>query len=513
MVFLNLRLWRIKMIKFKTGESRSQAALFPSTIEDYLPKGHLGKLVVTIVNKLNLENIIKKYSQKGQKAFDPAMLVALLFYGYAIGVRSSRKLSKGCEERVDFMYIAAKLTPSHKSISEFRRENVEELKDLFQQIVLIGIKLGIAKMGNIKVSVDGSKIRANASSKLTKDEEGLNKLLEQVKEQVALILNEAEATDSKEDMENGDMRGDEIPKELHRLEGRKESIEKAIKELKEEKEKMKEDILAREGKIKKRDEKKIEKKKINLTDADAQYMKEREGCIKANYNCQASVDEAVQFILANDVTDECNDKKQLIPMLTQTQENIEGEIDKAKADSGYHSGQNLAEAVQMGVDVYIDDPNRQRVDNENYKYDKVNFIYDPQADTYICPEGKLLELKSEKEDKSIYECTACPLCPAKEVCTKAKTRTIKRDKNEHFIEANREKILSEEGKKEYKKRMHTVEPVFGNLKFNLGFRQFLLRGLKKVKGEFNLMCIAHNIKKIFKYVIENEINLKLCLTS
>lgn len=240
-------------------------------------------------------------------------------------------------------------------------------------------------------------------------------------------------------------------------------------------------------------------------------MKEREGCIKTNYNVQASVDETNQFILANDVTDESNDKRQLIPMIEKTEENIEAEINKGKADSGYHSADNLADTSMKEIDVYIDDPNKQRIGNNNYKYDKVNFKYDSQTDSYICPEGKELELVSAKEDKSIYRCRGCDSCSAKESCTKSRYKTITRGKNEHFVEANREKILSDEGAKEYKKRMHTVEPVFGNIKYNLGFRQFLLRGLKKVKSEFNLMCIAHNLKKIESYCIENQIDLKMCL--
>ena len=161
----------------------------------------------------------------------------------------------------------------------------------------------------------------------------------------------------------------------------------------------------------------------------------------------------------------------------------------------------------------VDDPYKQRIDNENYKYDKVNFKYDPQSDNYTCPEGKRLGLKSKKEDKSTYECKECHFCHAKESCTKSKTKIITRDKNENFVEKNREKILSDKGKKKYQKRMHTVEPVYGNIKFNLGFGQFLLRGVKKIKGEFNLMCIAHNLKKIWRYSIANEIDLGLCLTS
>lgn len=501
------------MIRFKKGESRKQGVLFPKRIEDYLPDGHLAKLVVMIVESLNLGKIISKYSNMGQHAFDPAVLVMLLFYGYAIGIRSSRKIAKACEERLDFMYIAAGLTPSYKTISEFRKENLQELKGLFGEIILIGVKLGLVRIGNIKVSIDGSKIRASASGKVSKDEKGLKKLMAEVNEKVEAILKEAEDIDSAEDMEKGESRGDELPKELHRLEGRKAKIEKAIEELTQEKERLREECIKKKGKITKTEEKKIEKTKINITDPDANYMKERQGCIKTNYNGQLSVEEGSQFILANDVTGEPNDKKQLIPMLKETEGNIGAKPDEAKADSGYHSAQNFADVASMGIEVYIDDPNRQRVDNENYKYDKVNFRYDSQTDTYICPEGRRLEVKSRGGDSNTYECKECPLCPAKGSCTKSKTRIIKRHKNEHLIEENRKNILSDEGKEKYQKRMHTVEPVFGNLKFNLGFRQFLLRGLKKVKGEFNLMSIAHNLKKIAKYINENQMDLQLCLKS
>jgi len=500
-----------KIMAFKTGVHRNCPTFFPEMVEDYIPDNHLAKIVVTIVEKLNLMKIINKYSELGQHAIAPKILVAILFYGYAIGIRSSRKLSQACVERLDFMYITAKLRPSHKVISEFRRINFEELEEVFKEIILIGIKIGLAKIGNIKVSIDGSKIRANASGKLTKDEEGLNKLLAEVKEQVTEMMKEAEAVDKKEDKEHGKNQGNELPKELEKLEGRKTKIEEALKELQEEKKALKENILKEKGKLTKKEEEEIEKKKINITDTDAKYMKEREGCIKTNYNAQVSVDEANQFILANTVTMDCNDKKQLIPMLKQTEENIEAKIDEGKADSGYHSSQNLADANEMGIDVFIDDSNKKRVGNENHKHDKVNFKYDPASNSYTCPEGEKLELKSAK--KGTYECNKCPSCPAKESCTKSKRRIITRDKNEIFVEENRAKIMSEEGAEKYQKRMHTVEPVYGNIKFNLGFKQFLLRGLDKVKGEFNLMCVAHNLQKIWRFVVKNEIDLGLCLIS
>ena len=305
------------MPRFKSGESRDQMLLFPETISDYIPEAHLARLVLSIVSTLNIDIIISKFSNIGQRAYSPRMLLLILFYGYSIGIRSSRKLSKACEERVDFMFLTGKLYPSYKIISEFRRENLSEISNLFQEIVLIGIKLGLAKIGNIKLSIDGTKIRANASGKLTKDEQGLKKLLSDAKEKVAVIMKEAEEIDQKEDLELGNKRGDELPKELQQLEIRKKKIEKALQELKKEKAQFKNELIEtkikaeKKGILTKTEEKIIENKKINITDHDAKYMKQHEGCIKTNYNAQASVDEENQFIVACDVTTECNDKKQL----------------------------------------------------------------------------------------------------------------------------------------------------------------------------------------------------------
>jgi len=504
---------------FKAGESRNQMVLFPETINDYIPDGHLAKLVLSIVSSLNIDTIISKFSNIGQRAYSPRILLSILFYGYSVGVRSSRKLSKACEERVDFMYLTKKLRPSHKTISEFRRENLSELSELFQEILLIGIKLGVVKIGNIKLSIDGTKIRANASGKLSKDELGLKKLLAEVKNKVACIMQEAEDIDQKEDLELGSKRGDELPKELKQLEFRKEKIKNAIQELKKEKSRLKKELIekkikdGKKGILSKTEGKKIKSKKINITDHDAKYMKEREGCIKTNYNAQASVDEENQFIIACDVTTECNDKKQLMPMVKQSEENLGSKIDICKADSGYHSGDNLAKMSENQIEVLIDDPSKQRVDNDNFKYDKVNFKYNSDTDSYICPEGKVLNLISTKKGKRTYKCKECVECPVKAECTKkAKYKLLSRSKHEHHIEKNRADLINEKGRKEYQKRMHTVEPVFGNIKFNLGFRQFLVRNLANVKGEFNLMCIVHNIKKLATYCDKHVINLDDCLS-
>lgn len=503
------------MVKFKRGESRNQMVFFPESINDYIPENHLARLVLSIVLKLNMDSINSKFSNIGQNAFPPRTLLLILFYGYSIGIRSSRKLSKACEDRFDFMFLTEKLHPSYKTISEFRRENLSEISELFQEIILIGIKLGLVKIGNIKVSIDGTKIRANASGKLTKDEKGLEKLLSDVKEKAASILNEAEEIDQKEDLELGNIRGDELPEKLQQLEVRKENIENAIQELRKEKAELKKELLEKKdknGKLSKTEKKMIERKKINMTDHDAKYMKERNGCIRTNYNAQASVDEENQFIVACDVTTECNDKKQLIPMVEKSEENLKTKIDICKADSGYHSGDNLAKISGTPIEAFIDDPNKRRIDNDNFTYDKVNFTYDSKTDSYICPEGEELHLISSTEEKNTYKCKECLECPAKSECAKkAKYKVLFRGKHEHLIEKNRGNLINDEGRKEYQKRMHTVEPVFGNIKFNLGFRQFLVRGISKVKGEFDLMCIAHNMKKIATYCDKHAISFDACL--
>ncbi|MFH0837225.1 MAG: transposase, partial [Candidatus Aenigmatarchaeota archaeon] len=175
-------------MKFKQGINPNQEFLFPKKPADFLPENHLARAIYEIVNLLDLSKIGEKYSRLGQHAYNPMMMIRLLFYGYAKSVRSSRKISKACEEGFDFAYLADSQKPSHDRISDFRKDNLEELKEVFQEIVLIGANIGLAKLGNIKVSIDGAKFRANASAKLTKTEDGLEKLLETSREEINKIL-------------------------------------------------------------------------------------------------------------------------------------------------------------------------------------------------------------------------------------------------------------------------------------------------------------------------------------
>ena len=383
-------------------------------------------------------------------------MVRLLFYGYANGVRSSRKISKGCENGFDFAFLADGFKPSHDRISDFRKDNLKELKDIFKIIVLIGSNLGLTKLGNIKVSIDGAKFRANASAKLTKDEEGLFKLLEDMDKEINFILEEAERVDREEDSKYGNKnRGDELPKKLQSKLSRKIAIEEAYEKLKQQKEEMKNKIIEEKGReLIPTEEKKIDKMKINVTDNDAKFMKERGGVINPDYNAQISVDEKNQFIIANDVTDECNDTHQLVPMLKKTKENIKENPKSAKADNGYHSQLEEATKKFPKTALYIDDRNRRK---ENIDMKKIKREY----------------------NKIQYD--------------------------------NLKKLLTKKGEREYKKRMHTAEPPIGNIKQNLGYRYFLVRGTDKVQGEFNLMCVAHNVKKIHKHIVKKNKSIAVAM--
>ena len=254
-----------------------------------------------------------------------------------------------------------------------------------------------------------------------------------------------------------------------------------------------------------------EKEKINLTDPDSRFMKERKGVITPAYNCQVAVGEG-QVIVGADVVIEENDRKQLIPMVEEAEKVTGAEVKEVLADSGYASYNNYEYLCTEGKEGYIPDPYFQKLKQGDYgrpenRYHKENFRYDQERDIYICPEGKELRFYKERDSdegvikrrQRIYQASECPEGPVLAQCTKAKYRTIAREKREELQEAMRQRLLSREGKEKYKKRLYTVEPIFGHLKYNLGYRGFLLRTLEKVRGEFKLMCIGYNLRKLFKH--------------
>jgi transposase len=473
------------MAKFKPYR-RQQRFLFPPSLEDYVPEGHLARLVCEVVEGLDTSRIENKYSELGQHTYHPKILLKLLFYGYTTGVRSGRKIAARCETDTAYMYLAEMYRPDFRTINDFRKNNLEEIEQYFVEIVKLCKELGMVKVGQI--SIDGSKIRANASPKRSKKKSSYEKWLKEIEEQIRGMLKEAAETDEEEDKEFGDDRGDELPEEIRK----KKALKAKVKE-----------VLNRFTKDK--------EEKINITDADSKFMKDGKGVIDPSYNCQVSASEE-QVIIGAEVVGEANDREQLVPMIKTTEAITGEEVRELIADSGYSSYDNYEYLCNKKKEGYIPDQYFEKVKQGEYrkpekKYHKENFTYDKERDLYICPEGKELQFYKERDSEKgaiprkqwLYKGSECLRCSVSSQCTKAKYRTIAREKREPLLEQMRQRLFTNEGKRRLHKRLYTVEPVFGHLKHNLGYKHFLLRTLEKVRGEFKLMCIGYNLRKMFGY--------------
>lgn len=246
------------MAKFKPLSSK-QFLLLPPSVEDFIPESHFARLVSEVVDSLDTLTIENKYSCLGQNTYHPKLLLKILFYGYATGTRSGRKISSRCETDTAFMYLAQMYRPDFRTVNDFRKNNTKEIENLFVEIIRICQVLGMVKVGSI--AIDGSKIKANASAKKMRDKEGYQEWLCSIEEEIKGILKEAEQTDDEEDKRYGEKRGDELPEDLRKREKLKEKIKDALEELD-------------QGK---------ETTKINLTDPDCRFMKERGGPISPAY--------------------------------------------------------------------------------------------------------------------------------------------------------------------------------------------------------------------------------------
>src|SRR3990172_6631747 len=424
-------------------------------IETVIPPDHLCRSVKEVVFSLDAEPIEAKYSFLGQHTYHPKLLLSLLFYGYATGVRSSRKLAQRCISDHVYVYLMQCYAPDHRTINDFRKNNLKEIGKYFVDIVRIFSKLGYSHVG--KIYIDGTKLKGNASAKRTKDRAGFEKWLSEIEEEIGKLLKECETIDNQED-ESCKIEPEEevLKKKLSDRKYLKRQIEEALKIMKEE-----------------------EKEKINLTDRDANHMKTGGSKdIRPGYNCQAVVT-AVGFIMA--------------------------------ADSGYGSYSNYEYLDQKGIDGYVPDSNFQQYKSGEYekeenRYHYSNFTYDAARDSYVCPEGKRLpywKTRTNKPDSrqcnhKVYKGTECGACQKRSLCTKAKVRELLIDIREPLLQKMREKLLTDDGKRKYFMRHYIIEPIFGHLKFNIGYRNFLLRGLEKVRAEFKLMCIGWNLKKMLK---------------
>ena len=348
----------------------NQTLLFPSSLHDWLPEGHLARFLLDVVSALDLSAIYTSYQDKdgrGQAAYAPEMMVRLLLYGYARGVYSSRKMQTRTFEDVAFRYLSGDQHPDHATIAEFRKRHLEALSGLFTQALRLCSEAGLVKLG--QVSIDGTKIKANASKHKAMSYKRMNETEARLKQEIDALLAAAEKTDAEEDAQYGkDRHGDELAAEFERRESRLQKIGEVKAALEQEaKEKAAQQRAEAEQKLAERaeEERRTGKKKSgrkpvapdpeqakpddtgqrNFTDPESRILPDgaNKGSFVQGYNAQIAVDSASQVIVAAEVTQETNDKKQLLPMIAPIATNLEQKPEKVSADAGYFSAANVTD--------------------------------------------------------------------------------------------------------------------------------------------------------------------------
>lgn len=495
------------------NDKMGQSWLFPPDIGELIPVDHICYLVIAIVNSIDVSKIEERYRFKpGNSAYPRRMLLRLLVQAAIDGVWSSRKIDKLAHENVVYMYLAGNEKPDFRTLCKFRSENRELIEATFEKTVTFAKALGILKLGHL--STDGTKTKANASNDYTLSKAEIEAIRE--------IIERGIAIDEEENKFYGDKRGDELPPELNtqqKVREKLKEIEQASnRKLKSAAKKIIEqhalgDELQKEQITEKLDKAEEElntsgQSAVSITDPEARFMKNKKERIELSYNPQITVDHDSGIIVANDVTQDCTDHAQLEPQVNSTLENV-GELPegaKMSFDNGYFSGPNLRYLETSGLDGYI--PDRKQAGEmkgnkpEMSPFSKDSFYYEEEKDQFLCPNGGILSRKGEYEyeGKRVYAYYGanCAECPFRSECAgEGKIRAITSDDYEGERRRMAAKMRSEAGKEAYKKRKETVEWPFGNIKQNMKFREFLTRGIEKVRVEHNLVCTAHNLKVIW----------------
>jgi len=439
---------------------RQTGFLLPPSVDEWLPEKHLARFVVEVIDSLDVSAMSNSYRGSGSASYHPRLLLGVLVYGYATGVFSSRKLERATYDSVAFRFIAANEHPDHDTIATFRRRFLKEIEGLFVQVLLLASEMGMLKLGT--VGLDGTKIHANASKHSALSYEHAGKIEAQLKAEVAELMAKAEAAD-KADVPDGMSIPDELARReerLHKLAGARAKIEARAKErFEREQAEYQSKLAARKAKTAATGKKPGGKPpqppaegprptdQINLTDEESRIMPVSGGGFEQCYNAQAAVATGSMLVIANDVVQAPNDKQQAEPMLAKfgALPKILGEIEIMLGDNGYFSEANVNACNAAGIEP-------------------------------------LLALGRDLHHPSLRGRFAdAPAAP----------------ENPTPVEAMAHRLQTPEGKKLYALRKHTPEPVFGIIKSVLGFHQFLLRGLDKVKGEWNLVTMAWNLKRMY----------------
>ena len=497
--------------------SQDQIMVLPPSLGELVPASHSVRIVNEVINRINVEPLLSAYQTKGTSSYHPLMLLKVLVFGYVSNIYSSRKLEAACRENIHFMWLSAMNRPDHHTINRFRGERLKDaLRKVFEQVVTLLAEEGLLSIE--EVYTDGTKIEANANKYTFVWKKAIQTNKEKMRAQINQIWQYAQSiSDTEDDFPE--------PPDLTTID--KEKVEMAIAKLNEalsNKKTIDKRVKAKLNYINKNFPKNIQKyeqqeavlgerNSYSKTDEDATFMRMKEdhmnnGQLKPGYNTQISTSN--QYIVNYTIHPNPTDTTTLAVHLAQHQHSFGKVLKTLTADAGYGSEENYTLLEELEVTPFVkygkfDKEQSQRYrDKQPFSSDKL--YHDEQADQYICPMGQTMVYVGDSKRKTStgfeqtyrrYQAKNCSNCPLNGACHKSRgNRVIEINVNLNRLKHKAHQLLnSETGIAHRKKRCHDVEPVFGNIKHNHGFKRFMLRGKKKVEIEWGLIAIAHNIRK------------------
>ena len=474
-------------------------------LDEALPPEHPIHVFVDLVRSVDLGHFVIPPGPKGEKPYHPHALFGILAWGYLHGVRSARKLARLARQEATFVYLAGGGAPNYRTLARFRRDNAAAFTAVFQETVILALRLGLARLG--QVALDGTKLKANTSKHKAMSYGRMRQREAQLKEEIARLVEQAEAQDATEDQEYGvDSDGYAVAEELARREARLAKIRAA-------RERLEAEQRAEQGLPEDAAPQIADKEQRSFADPDARIMLMKRGAYDYAYNAQAAVDGESGVIVAAELTNVAPDVGHLpalaaeVRVLREVAEVPDDDPTTLSADAGYFSGENAAEDG-AGLDLLIaagrDDPAAATTKATTYSIDR--FGYDPTRDVWVCPADKLLQLvpsTGRPGRPSINQYVAAPAdcadCPLRADCLRpGEDHRLLQAKDRRSTGAMRFKLRQPDARRRYARRKAIVEPVFGQLKEARGFTTLSLRGLARAAGEYLLACLAHNLGKLLR---------------
>jgi transposase len=472
----------MRAMSYEKYANYDQQWLFPPSLEDLLPAGHVARMVREFVDAQEMEvlGFRVRVAEDGRPNYSANLLLKIWLYGYVTKNRTTRGLERASMNEIGMLWLTGMQYPDHTTLWRFWRDNRKPIKKIFKQLLQVAVSMELVSL--VLHAVDGTKIFSQASEQEGLHREALEKKLRRLDEAIQEIMEQTERAAK----HGGECR---LPEKLQQQQQLRETIQKQLKQLREK-----------------------ERDHLQPNDEEARVMKCRNAGNKFAYNAQAVVDQNSALIVAADVVVDESDNYQLVPMLEEVKDNLGEVAQQTVADAGYVAITELAkaEAKQLPAVVNLPESLQERPDQP---YHASHFVYDAGQDHCLCPQGQILPFDSIKHrdkttpyDVRVYRCRRYETCPVRWQCSSSKTgRTVQIHPNHDVLVRCREKLKDERMRALLKKRGPTIEPLFGWFKAGMGFRRWTVRGLEKVQTQWLLLCTAANLARLHRHWAQGKV--------